>query len=194
MIVTDKEFKISLIVVVISFTVMVIFAAVHDYKKQKADEEPKMTVQEEIAQNTLNAKVAQMKPLVHIDVKYQQVVSANEIEVELAYDELEYLAACIEAEAGTQGLMGKRLVCDVILNRVDSDKFPNSIIGVINSPGQFSVVHNGAINTVSITKETFDAIEMELEHRTDDKILYFRNGHYGCGTAAYRVNEHYFSY
>ena len=191
---TDKEFKISLIVVVVSFIVMVIFAAVHDHKNPEADEKPKMTVQEEIAQNTLNAKIAQMQPLVHIDVKYQQVVSTNEIEVELAYDELEYLAACIEAEAGTQGLMGKRLVCDVILNRVDSDKFPNSIISVINAPGQFSVVHNGAINTVSITKETFDAIEMELEHRTDDQILYFRNSHYGCGTDAYRMNDHYFSY
>ena len=191
---TDKEFKISLLVVVISFVVMVAFAAIHDYKKQKADEKPKMTVQEEIAQNTLNAKVQSMQPLVNIDVKYHvSNVSANEVDVELAYDELEYLAACVEAEAGTQGLLGKRIVVDVILNRVDDDRFPNTIIGVINSPGQFAVVHNGAINRVSISQETFTAIEMELEHRTDTEVLYFRNSHYGTGTPLYRINDHYFS-
>lgn len=188
---TDKEFKISLIVVLVSFTVMVIFAAVHDYKNPEADEKPKITVQEEIAQNTLNEKVNRMDPVVYIEVTQYPSISENE--VEMRYDELEYLAACIEAEAGTQGLMGKRLVCDVILNRVDDDRFPNSITAVIDSPGQFSVVSNGSINNVSITKETFEAIELELEHRTDDEILYFRNGHYGYGTAAYRVNEHYFS-
>ena len=145
----------------------------------------------EIAQNTLNEKVKRMDPVVYIEVTQYPSISENE--VEMRYDELEYLAACIEAEAGTQGLMGKRLVCDVILNRVDDDRFPNSITAVIDSPGQFSVVSNGSINTVSITKETFEAIELELEHRTDDEILYFRNGHYGYGTAAYRVNEHYFS-
>ena len=150
-----------------------------------------ITVQEEIAQNTLNEKVKRMDPVVYIEVTQYPSISENE--VEMRYDELEYLAACIEAEAGTQGLMGKRLVCDVILNRVDDDRFPNSITAVIDSPGQFSVVSNGSINTVSITKETFEAIELELEHRTDDEILYFRNGHYGYGTAAYRVNEHYFS-
>ena len=190
---SDKEFKISLLIVVISFIVMVTFTAIHDHKKQKA-EEPKMTVQEEIAQNTLNTKVQNAQPLVHIDVKYQvSNISDNEVEIELAYDDLEYLAACIEAEAGTQGLMGKRIVCDVILNRVDDSRFPNSIIGVINAPGQFQVVHNGAINKVSITQETFDAIEMELAHRTDTEVIYFRNGHYGTGAPLYRINDHYFS-
>lgn len=190
---SDKEFKISLLVVVISFVAMITFAAVQDYKKQKADEEPKMTVQEEIAQNTLNDKVAHMQPTLHVEVNNYTSVSNNEVEVELEYDELEYLAACVEAEAGTQGLMGKRIVVDVILNRVDDSRFPNGIIGVINAPGQFEVVHNGAINKVSITQETFDAIKMELEHRTDTEVLYFRNSHYGTGKPLYQINDHYFS-
>jgi N-acetylmuramoyl-L-alanine amidase len=89
--------------------------------------------------------------------------------------------------------MGKRLVVDVILNRVDSDKFPNTITDVIDAPGQFAVVHNGAINRVSISQETFTAIEMELEHRTDTEVLYFRNSHYGTGKPLYQINDHYFS-
>lgn len=190
---SNREFKISLLVAVISSIATITFVGIHDYKKQKADEEPKMTVQEEIAQNTLNDKVAHMQPTLHVEVNNYTSVSNNEVEIELAYDELEYLAACVEAEAGTQGLMGKRIVVDVILNRVDDTRFPNSIIGVINAPNQFEVVHNGAINKVSISQETFDAIKMELEHRTDTEVIYFRNNHYGTGTPLYRINDHYFS-
>lgn len=40
------------------------------------------------------------------------------------------LAQLVEAEAGTQGFYGKQLVADVVLNRVDSDIFPDTIHGV----------------------------------------------------------------
>lgn len=188
-----KKFDVAVIYICMFITVLFIMYMIRPV--DKGDEKPKMTVQEEIAQNTLNNKIAAMQPLVNIDVKYQvSNVSDNEIEIELAYDELEYLAACVEAEAGTEGLIGKRLVVDVILNRIDSDKFPDTITEVINAPGQFSVVSNGSINKVDISQETFEAIEMELEHRTDNKIMYFRSGKYGTGTPAYKVNKHYFSY
>ena len=36
-------------------------------------------------------------------------------------DEYELFAKCVEAEAGTEGLLGKQYVVDVILNRVDSE-------------------------------------------------------------------------
>ncbi len=193
---SDKEFKIWLTIIVVSFVVMLAFGAVHNYKKQKVEDgTDHMTVQEEIAKNTLEDKIRKMDPVIHIEVtQNNHIVSSNEVAVELEYDELEYLAACVEAEAGTEGLIGKRLVVDVILNRIDSDNFPDTITDVINAPGQFEVVRNGSINKVDISQETFEAIEMELEHRTDDTIMYFRSGKYGTGTPAYKVNNHYFSY
>lgn len=42
-----------------------------------------------------------------------------DIEEEEYWDGLELLAICVEAEAGNQGLQGKRLVADVILNRAE---------------------------------------------------------------------------
>lgn len=42
-------------------------------------------------------------------------------------DEYELFAKCVEAEAGTEGFTGKQYVVDVILNRVDSDKYPNTV-------------------------------------------------------------------
>ena len=40
--------------------------------------------------------------------------------------ELDLFARCVESEAGNQGLYGKQLVADVILNRVNSPNFPDT--------------------------------------------------------------------
>lgn len=61
--------------------------------------------------------------------------------------ELEYLARCVQAEAGNQDWMGKAYVCDVILNRMDYYKY-NSYEECITQIGQFECVSNGMINRV----------------------------------------------
>ena len=109
----------------------------------------------------------------------------------VGYSELELLARVVEAEAGNQGLYGKRLVVAVIYNRVESEKFPNTVYEVLTSPHQFSTVWNGAINKVNITPETLFAIEFERAHRADNEILYFNNG--ACsGKFAYKYGWHNF--
>ena len=115
-------------------------------------------------------------------------------EPKVIYDSIDMLARCVEAEAGNQGLLGKRLVVDVILNRVDSDRFPNDIASVISQKGQFAVYPN-AMNRVTVTQETLDAIVLELERRTDDRILFFTARHYNkhC-IPAYQCGDHYFGY
>ena len=110
------------------------------------------------------------------------------------YDSIDMLARCVEAEAGNQGLLGKRLVVDVILNRVDSERFPNDIASVISQKGQFAVYPN-AMNRVTVSQETLDAIVLELERRTDDRILFFTARHYNkyC-IPAYQCGDHFFGY
>lgn len=56
------------------------------------------------------------------------------------------LARCIYGEARGEPYKGKVAVGAVILNRVASSKFPNTIAGVIYQPGAFSVVSDGQIN------------------------------------------------
>lgn len=115
-------------------------------------------------------------------------------ESKVIYDSIDMLARCVEAEAGNQGLLGKRLVVDVILNRVDSERFPNDIASVISQRGQFAVYPN-AMNRVTVTQETLDAIVLELERRTDDRILFFTARHYNkyC-IPAYQCGDHFFGY
>lgn len=56
------------------------------------------------------------------------------------------LAKCIYAEARGEPYTGQVAVGAVILNRVRSSKFPNSIAGVIYQPYAFTCVSDGQIN------------------------------------------------
>lgn len=118
----------------------------------------------------------------------------DDLEAERYYDSLELLALCVEAEAGNQGLEGKRLVADVVLNRVDSDMFPNTIEGVITQKYHFTSYWNGAIERVEPSAETFEAIKMELETRSYPSVYYFTAGRYSeYGTPWKKIGDHFFS-
>lgn len=56
------------------------------------------------------------------------------------------LAKCIYAEARGEPYIGQVAVGAVILNRVRSSSFPNTISGVIYQPWAFTAVHDGQIN------------------------------------------------
>lgn len=109
-------------------------------------------------------------------------------------DTLELMALVIEAEAANQGYYGKQLVADVILNRVDSNEFPDSIARVLLQPNAFSTIWDGAAFRAEPTQETYDAIAAELMHRCNEDVLYFTSeGYSEYGQAWEQVGEHYFS-
>ncbi len=56
------------------------------------------------------------------------------------------LAKCVHAEARGEVYVGQVAVAAVILNRVESPEFPNTIAGVIYQPWAFTAVHDGQIN------------------------------------------------
>ena len=60
--------------------------------------------------------------------------------------DLYLLAKCIHAEARGESYTGQVAVGAVILNRVDSPSFPNTIAGVIYQSGAFTAVSDGQIN------------------------------------------------
>ena len=59
---------------------------------------------------------------------------------------LNLLARCVYAEARGEPYVGQVAVAAVVLNRVKSSSFPNSISGVIYQPGAFTCVSDGQIN------------------------------------------------
>ncbi len=56
------------------------------------------------------------------------------------------LARCVHAEARGEPYLGQVAVAAVILNRVKSSSFPNTIAGVIYQPWAFTCVNDGQIN------------------------------------------------
>lgn len=76
-------------------------------------------------------------------------VTANALGIYMSEQEsndLYLLAKCIHAEARGEPYTGKVAVGAVILNRVASPDFPDSIYGVIYQPWAFTAVHDGQIN------------------------------------------------
>lgn len=62
-------------------------------------------------------------------------------------EDTELLARLVYAEARGESLEGKTAVAAVVLNRVRSSKFPNSIYEVIHEPGQFTPVEQNQLPT-----------------------------------------------
>lgn len=101
------------------------------------------------------------------------------------------LYSLVQAEAGNQDLDGCRLVADVVLNRIDSEKFPNTMEEVIYAPGQFSVIKNGALKKAQgkISEKVVQAVDMELSgKRLNYDVLYFNNSNNG----GWKYGGHYF--
>lgn len=140
-----------------------------------------------------DAKIVPVRQDVQIEPELTYI-TPSELEEEAYYDSLELLAICVEAEAGNQGMLGKRLVVDVILNRVEDSGWPDTIEGVISQKYQFSSYWDGGMDRAIPTDETFEAVALELEERSYPDIYYFRAGKYpNYGTPWKRVGDHYFS-
>lgn len=60
--------------------------------------------------------------------------------------ELRLMASIINCEAGGESFQGKMAVGIVVMNRVSSKAFPNTVRKVIYQRGQFSPVRNGILN------------------------------------------------
>lgn len=124
-------------------------------------------------------------------------MTSEQISEEIYWDSVELLAICVEAEAGNQGIDGKRLVADVILNRVDdkSGMWPDTIPEVIAQLNQFTSYWDGGMEGVwEVSEETYEAVLMELEQRSYPGLCYFREGEWPeYGRRWRKVGDHYFN-
>ena len=91
-------------------------------------------------------------------------------------EDYQVLLRIVQAEAGICDPKGKILVADVIINRVLSGKFPDSVKAVVYQPSQFQPVSNGTINTVKVTAETIECVDRALSGEDySNGALYFMN-------------------
>lgn len=98
-------------------------------------------------------------------------------DINFSNDEAHMLARIAMAEAESEGIKGKALVIMVVLNRVLSDNFPDSISEVIFQKDQFSPVSNGRYDKVVPDKECYKALELVQKRKWDKSqgALYFES-------------------
>lgn len=87
-------------------------------------------------------------------------------------EDLKLLACLVHAESGNQSYDGKLAVANVVLNRVKSSKFPDTIKNVIYESGQFTVASSGSLQkqldnysnfTTTSQRLSIDAAKSALE-------------------------------
>lgn len=95
-------------------------------------EEDKEAIQQEL--DTKSRKLEQ----------FEAILSSSVIPITL--DELDLFFRLVEAEAGNESMEGKIAVANVVINRVNDSRFPDTVRGVIYQPYQFEPIINGHIN------------------------------------------------
>lgn len=136
------------------------------------------------------------EPFINVEEDLIFLDSPEEVELceDDRYDDLDLLAQIVVAEAEGESEKGKRLVIDTILNRVDSDQFPDTVREVIYQKNQFTCVSNGRLSRVEVTDDIYELIEEEIDNRTCSHCVFFNSiGYTKYGKALFREGNHYFS-
>lgn len=106
----------------------------------------------------------------------------------LTQEERELIAKVVKAEAMTECEEGRRLVIDTILNRVESESFPNSVEKVIFQLNQY------AVPSKEVDDDILLLVMEEESSRLNDEVIFFRTKKYpSYGEPLFQVERHYFS-
>ncbi len=157
-------------------TVAYIFA---DYVETELEMGEALSMEEVYAEQAAQAEAAAQSADAAVTAGTGTAVSASS-------DDLTLLAAIIQCEAGGESYEGQVAVGAVIMNRVKSGSFPNSISGVIYQSGQFTPASSGKLSRVlssgNIYSSCYQAAQAALAG-TDNTggALYFHAGS-GNGT------------
>ena len=120
--------------------------------------------------------------------------TVDELIISVSNEDIELLALVTMAEAEGESEEGKRMVIDTILNRVDSERFDNTIGEVIYAPNQFTSIWNGRVDRCYVADDICQLVIEELTNRTNYDVLYFTAYQYGAyGTPMFQIGNHYFS-
>lgn len=97
----------------------------------------------------------------------QSAAKTQGLVYQLCQEDYDILLRIVEAEAGGEDEDGKLLVANVVLNRVNSEQFPDTVTEVVKQKSkgvtQFSPVATGSIWKVTVSEETVAAVQRALE-------------------------------
>lgn len=115
----------------------------------------------------------------------------------ISYDtsDLAMMAAIIECEAGNQSYEGKLAVGSVVVNRINSPRFGNTLQAVLYAPSQFSPVASGRFSIVlarGANEECTRAAKEVLDGHITINALYFHVYNSEVDTGGTVIGDHVF--
>lgn len=139
----------------------------------KEQEVIKTNIAREVAEEERQLAVAKAEEAARIEAaakkKAEELLkqqAANKTAISMNESERTTLERIVQAESGNQDIKGKILVANVVLNRVKSSRFPNTIKGVVyqhsGSSYQFQPAKSGSIYRVKVSQETKQAVTRAL--------------------------------
>ena len=157
---------IALIVIISSFILVPEVSMAQEYN------EPIMVEAKPILEE-LEIETTSMEPSIVVEVEeiveiVEELPESEPIDIltTISEEELYYLAECVEIEAEGEGLEGKTAVACVILNRLESDTFPDTIKEIVSQKKgkyyQFSSFKSKKWGNKEITEETYEACRLAL--------------------------------
>lgn len=144
----------------------------------------------------VKANPVTMPAITYIPIKEISESDIKEITKEelLSEEDISLIALVTMAEAEGECEKGKRLVIDTILNRMDSEHFPDTAYEVIYQPYQFSSMWNGRADRCEVRDDIYNLVKEELSIRTNYNVMFFTSGCYSnYGAPMFQVENHYFS-
>lgn len=132
-------------------------------------------------QHNINERTASAPEPAEEVIETEQPVEEDNFHDDMSCDwdaEDSYLLAKIAmAEAEGEDTQGKALVIMVVLNRVLSDEFPDTIHDVIYQQSQFSPISNGRFDRIEPNEDCYKALDMIQLDKWDesDGALYFES-------------------
>jgi len=110
----------------------------------------------------------------------------------IASSELECMAKVVRHEAANQSRQGQRAVAEILANRAKSGRFPSTICGVANQPGQF--FDTTSYNPSRDTPEWQTAMEVSREVLSGEgqnvaRGAYFYHAAYQAPTRFFRGRQ-----
>jgi len=115
---------------------------------------------------------------------YAKVVHAYEYTPE----EIVMIGKIVQHECPNESKLGQRLVIDTIMNRVESEEFPDTVRDVLSQPGQYCNPKKYPPEDIYIL------IAQEAYNRTNPNVLWYRTKKYhSYGRPITQEGGHYFS-
>lgn len=134
------------------------------------------------------------------DVRKQLSIPIQANACNMTETEFEYLARVVQAESDGStdwsDLEDKILIACVVLNRVESSRFPNTIQGVLDQSGQFTTTSGGWCSTAYTDSSRWAIVEAQRHLASGDvpdNLLYFNCIGYSYGTPYDCVGGNYFT-